>query len=178
MVIDRVTVRPGAAGGRLEVGQGATGVAAGEPDQLVQGVVVDRHRPGQAALVGQAAGHDLANRVVRQRLERQQQRARQERRDDGEERVLGRGGDQRHPTVLDAGQQRVLLRLAEAVHLVDEQHGLASAAAQLLAGRVDDLPHLLDTRRDRGDLHEASVGLRRDDARRWSSCRCRAGPTA
>ena len=77
----------GAACRRLEVGQGATGVAAREPDQLVQGVVVDCHRPGEAALVGQATGHDLADRVVRQRLEGQQQRARQERRDDGEERA-------------------------------------------------------------------------------------------
>ena len=39
-------------------------------------------------------------------------------------RVLGGRGDQRHPAVLDAGQQGVLLGLREAVHLVDEQHGL------------------------------------------------------
>jgi hypothetical protein len=38
-----------------------------------------------------------------------------------EERVLGRGADERDEPVFDAGQQRVLLRLVEAVDLVEEQ---------------------------------------------------------
>ena len=66
----------------------------------------------------------LADGVGVERLQLQDQRPRQQRRDDGERRVLGGGRDQQHDPVLDGGQQRVLLGLGEPVHLVDEQHGL------------------------------------------------------
>jgi hypothetical protein len=59
--------------------------------------------------------------VVGERLERQQERARQQRRDHRERRVLGGRGDEDHPAVLDSGQQRVLLGLREAVDLVEEE---------------------------------------------------------
>ena len=55
------------------------------------------------------------------------------------------------------GQQRVLLGLAEAVHLVDEEHRLLAAAGQLGAGGVDRRAHLLDAGGDRRDLDEAPV---------------------
>ena len=132
MVITCVTVRPGAAEPPPRGRSGRDGRRRRRAGPAGRG---RRRRSSTAPARPRSSvrprGHDLANRVVRQRLERQQQRARQERRDDREERVLGRGGDQRHPAVLDAGQQRVLLRLAEPVHLVDEQHRLASAAAEL-----------------------------------------------
>jgi hypothetical protein len=38
-----------------------------------------------------------------------------------EERIFGRGTDEDHPTTLDGRQERILLRLVEAVNLVDEE---------------------------------------------------------
>ena len=149
------------AGGGLEVGQRAPGVAAGQPDQVVEGVVVERERARRARARRRApASTTAADVVVGERLEGQQQAARQQRRDHREERVLGGGGDQRHPAVLDAGQQRVLLGLGEPVHLVDEQHRLAARRGPArLRARVDRGPHLLDPGGDRRDLDEAPVGL-------------------
>src|SRR4051794_33911029 len=61
--------------------------------------------------------------VVRQGLEREQQGPGQQRRDDGERRVLGGGRNEDHPAVLHTGQQRILLGLREAVDLVEEEDG-------------------------------------------------------
>src|SRR5205085_8793428 len=46
---------------------------------------------------------------------------RSQRADDLERRVLGRRADERDRPVLDRGQQGVLLRLVEAMYLVDEE---------------------------------------------------------
>ncbi len=129
-------LRPGGAGGRLEVGQRAAGVAAGQPDQVVASLVAERGRRRRARARRPAPGRGPRRSSSSvERLQAQQQAARQQRRDHGEERVLGGGGDQRHPAVLHPGQQRVLLRLAEPVHLVDEQHRLATGRRPARPGR-------------------------------------------
>jgi hypothetical protein len=56
------------------------------------------------------------------------------------------------------GQQRVLLGLGEAVHLVDEQHGLRAGLAQRPLGLLDDLPDVLHPGGDGGELAEAAAG--------------------
>ena len=69
----------------------------------------------------------------RVRLELVDLRAREQRRVDLEVRVLGRRADQRHEPLLDPGQQRVLLRLVEAVDLVEEEDRPPAARAEPLA---------------------------------------------
>ncbi len=60
--------------------------------------------------------------------------AREQRADDLERRVLGRGADQRDGAVLDERQDRVLLGLVEAMDLVDEQHGAPASGVAPVAG--------------------------------------------
>jgi hypothetical protein len=63
------------------------------------------------------------------------------------------------------GSRASCLGLAEPVHLVDEQHGLASAPGQVGAGLLDGRPHLLHPGGHRRYLHEGPVGLPADDRR-------------
>ncbi|GAA3501911.1 hypothetical protein GCM10019016_090190 [Streptomyces prasinosporus] len=62
-----------------------------------------------------------------------------------------------------AGEQGVLLGLAEAVDLVEEEDGLLAVPAGGAAGAVDDPADLLDARGDRRQLDEALVGGLGDD---------------
>ena len=126
---------------------------------MVERVVVDLHLARQPALVGERLLDHAAYVVVGERLQRQQQRAGEQRRDHREEGVLGGRGHERDPPVLHAGQQRVLLRLGEAVDLVDEEHRLLPRARQPLARTLDRGAHLLHARRHRRDLDELPVGL-------------------
>src|SRR5439155_19555622 len=63
---------------------------------------------------------ELQSRLV-QRPQREYPAAREERGDHLEAGVLGGGADQRHRPALNVREQRVLLRLVEAVDLVDEE---------------------------------------------------------
>ena len=80
--------------------------------------------------VGCAAPHDLGELVLGERLELVHLRAGEERGVDLVVRVLGRRADQRHEARLDAGQQRVLLRLVEAVDLVEEEDRAPAGACR------------------------------------------------
>ncbi len=160
-----LAARDGRAGARLERGQRASGVAAGDTQQMRLGVLRQRHGASQAARVAERPAHQAADVLVVEGLQGQQQGAGQQRRDDREVRVLGRGGDQRHPAVLHRGQQRVLLGLAEPVDLVEEQQRLAPVAARLALGALDDRADLLDARGDRRQLHEAPLGGTADHVR-------------
>ena len=67
--------------------------------------------------------------------------------------------------VLDRAEQRVLLGLGEAVHLVDEQHGLPAGHAEVALGLLDDRADLLDAGVERGQRDEAALGGAGDDVR-------------
>ena len=162
--------------GRLQVGQRPPGVPAGQPDQVVQGLVVEADRAAQAALVGQRAADHLAHVVVAERLQGEQQRPGQQRPDHGERRVLGGRADERHPAVLHGGQQGVLLGLVEAVHLVDEQHRLGAGQAQFAPGALDRRAHVLHARGDRGQLDEAPAGDLADDVGQGGLAGARRAP--
>ena len=86
--------------------------------------------------------------------ERQQQRARQQRRDHRERRVLGRRRDEHDPAVLDARQQRVLLRLREAVDLVEEEDRRLAVEVALGQRLLHDLAHVAHAGGDRRELDE------------------------
>ena len=78
--------------------------------------------------------------------------------------------------VLDARQEGVLLRLGEAVDLVEEEDGLAAVevtgAVRLLHHRAD----VLDPGRHRGQLDELAVGGGRDEVGERRLARARRAP--
>ena len=116
---------------QLEDVQRVARVAAGAPrDQLLD---LGGHLGAERR---RAAPHDLDKRLVRVGLELVHLRAGEERGVHLEVRVLGRRADQRHEPFLDAGEQRVLLRLVEAVDLVEEEDRPPPARAEPLARRA------------------------------------------
>lgn len=114
---------------------------------MVLGVLGEGDGVLEAPLVAQRPPQQSSDVVVGEGFEGQQQGPGQQRGDDREVRVLGGRRDQGHPAVLDRGEQGVLLGLAEAVDLVEEEDGLLAEAAGGAAGAVDDRPDLLDMRR-------------------------------
>ena len=154
--------RPGAG---LQGGQRLARVAAGDPHEVLLRLVGERDRAVEAPVAGERPLQHGADVVVGERLERQHEAARQQRADDGEERVLGGGRDQADDPVLDRAQQGVLLGLGEAVDLVDEQHGAPAGVGELPLGGGDDRAHLLDPGVERGELDELPLGGQRDDVR-------------
>src|SRR5690606_25992870 len=134
-----------------------TTVAGGESDERGARRIVDRDVATKPARVRDRAVDEQRDVVVGERLQGQQQGTRQQRRDDGERRVLRRGGDEDDPPVLDAGEERVLLRLREAMDLIEEEdRGLAVQVA--LGDRLlHHLSDVLHTRGDRRELDEAAT---------------------
>ena len=150
----------------LQGGQRPPGVAARDAQQMRLGVLGQGDRAAEAALVGRAraaAGARRSSSVSDSRVSSSE-------RDSSGEMIEKYGFSvvaaisvtQRFST---AGQQRVLLGLAEAVDLVEEEDGLLAVAAGGAAGALDDGPDLLDARGDRGELDEALVGGLADHVR-------------
>ena len=80
---------------------------------------------------------------VFQRLQHVELTAREQRPDHLKRWILRRGADERHHTLLHSPQERVLLRLGEAVYLVDEEDGRLRVEEVLAAGLLDDIAHVL-----------------------------------
>ena len=95
---------------------------------------VDRAQARARGRRARAAG-SRSTASWRERLQHEHLRPRQQRRVDLERRVLGGGADQHDVAGLDARQERVLLRLVEAVDLVHEDDGAAPGAAPAVLGR-------------------------------------------
>jgi hypothetical protein len=94
-----------------------------------------------------------------ERFERDHAAAGEERGDDAERGVLRRRADQRDRASLDVGEQRVLLRLVQAVDLVDEEQRAQSRPARGL-DRLADLGH---PRRHRRERYEPGIRLLAED---------------
>ena len=129
---------------------------------------------GSAELV-RAASHDDREILGRERLELVHLRAREQRGVDLVVRVLGRRADQRHEAFLHRRQQRVLLRLVEAVDLVEEEDRAVAGRAEPLARARQHLAHILDRRRNGGELLERGARRSRRRCARASSFPTRAG---
>ena len=114
--------------------------------------------------LGGAAADDRLELAERQRLELVHLRPGEERRVDLEVRVLGRRADQGDDAFLDAGQQRVLLRLVEAVDLVEEEDRPLPVRSEPLARPREDAAHVGDTRRHGREILEGGAGRPGDDA--------------
>jgi hypothetical protein len=76
---------------------------------------------------------------------------------DGKERVLGRGADERDQAAFDVGEQHVLLALAEAVDLVEEQDRSLARVAEAGLGLVEDLADARDA--DAGGVLSLEVAI-------------------
>ena len=132
----------------LQNGEGLAGVGPGHAHDPLASLIGGSDSSRQTAFIAQGS-IDHASDVLRiQRMERQEQGAGQERRDDAERGVLRGGGDERDPPILHAGQEGVLLGPGEAVDLVDEQHRLLPRR-QTPSGIGDDGAYILDTCDDR-----------------------------
>ena len=96
---------------------------------------VDAGAAEAALAIGRARAARIADdcRPASSGLQHEDLRARQQRRVDLERRVLGGRADQHDVAGLDARQEGVLLRLVEAVDLVDEDDGAAAACAGAIA---------------------------------------------
>ena len=102
--------------------------------------------------------------------------ARQQRADDFEGRILGGRADERQRAVFDVRQEGVLLRLVEAMHFVEEQHGAAPAFGAHGARTFDGFADVLDAGHDRRELHEFRVGAACDQPRERGLARARRPP--
>ena len=153
-------------GGELEGVEGDAGVAAHDAGQRRQRLVrdLDAQRAEAALLVGERGAQDALDLLRRERLELEDAGAGEQRRDDLERRVLGRGADERDRAVLDIRQDDVLLRLVEAVDLVDEEDRALPLLAEPLACFSDDAAEVSDAGRDGGDGLEVGLRERGDDA--------------
>ena len=130
-LLERAALGPRRLDRQLEDVERVARVAAGAGrDQLFD--------PGETSTSSASAPRRTTSRSVvdRVRLELVDLQPREQRRVDLEVRVLGRRADQRHEPVLDARQQRVLLRLVEAVDLVEKQDRPPAARPEPLAGRA------------------------------------------
>src|SRR6516225_1515294 len=114
-------------------------------------------------LVFGAAQQDLEIGVI-ETAEHKDLGARQQRADQLEGRVLGRGTHEDHGTVLDIGKKGVLLRAVEAVDLVDKEQG-ALTHLPALPGRVEYLAQVRHTGENGRERLEDEVRAMRQETR-------------
>ena len=178
-LLDRAPFDGGPAGqlGRqLEQVQGAAGVAVGGLGQ--QAAQFGLQGPaGQAALgVGQGLVQNPFQVVPGERLEHIGAGPGQQGVVERERGVLGGGTDEYQGAPLDVGQKGILLRLVEAVHLVDKQdRGPAFGLARLLGLRHRGTD-VLDPRQHRRQAKELGPGMGGDQARQGGLAGARRAP--
>ena len=85
--------------------------------------------------------------------------AREQCRVDLEVRILRRGANHNDGTVLNRMQQGILLRLGEAVNLVDKQDGAAVVGIQARLGLVNHAAKILHGTRHGADLDKLALGM-------------------
>ena len=155
-----VARRRGRGDRQLQGVEQAARIAVGDVEQVLHGVT--RHlapNPAQAALgVGQRGPCHPLQVVAGQRLQLEDAAAAHQRLDHLEVGVLRGGSDQHDGAVLHRGQQRVLLRLVPAVHLVHEQDGAPAVQVARLARRRNRLAQLLDPGQDGVQCRELRPG--------------------
>ena len=134
--------------------QRGAAIAIGHPHQRGARFVIERQR---SALDGFGAGIELFHRGDVERVKHQHPRARQERRVQLKRRVFGGGADQHHGAVFHHRQKGILLRLVEAMDLVDEQQRALPHLAPGARG-IERLFQIGDAGKHRGNLLEMQLG--------------------
>ena len=127
---------------------------------LVNHCVVGAHAP---LFVIDRAPDQFPHIVHGERPQFKNHRPRDQRAVDFKIRILGSCADQGDRSVLDKGQQIVLLAFVEAVNLVDKENRLLTVAAPALFRRRDHLLHILFAGGRRVDLNEFRTGGIGDD---------------
>ena len=89
----------------------------------------------EAALVGEGAVEQRDEFVFGERLKSVDAAAGEQRGDDFEGGVLGGGADKPDGAALDVGKEGILLRLVEAMDLVDEEDGARAVVRRLFRRR-------------------------------------------
>ena len=159
-------VRLGEVGGDLEQVEGAARVAVRGLGDALQRRAVGLHPPAQAALgVGEGPLEHGEQRLAPERAQDVGAHAREQRVVELEGRVLRGGADEDHLARLHVRQEGVLLRLVEAVRLVDEEHRRASPGRAHPAGALDGGADVLHAREHRRKAQELRVAVARHDAR-------------
>ncbi len=138
-------------------------VARGHHRDLLQQLVrrVDGKFAQTALFIRESALQQRDNLFGRERPQRVNFRAREQRRDHFERRVFGSGADQDDVAVLHVREKSILLRFVEAVDFVDERDGAAPRGAQALGighHRLD----FLDAAEHGAIGHELAVRQARD----------------
>ena len=133
--------------GHFERRQGLAHVAVRLEGEVSQRLFIDlqAHGPQPALLIGDGAAQQGRHGFVGHGLEGENLRAREHGRVDGEVGVLRRRADEAHRALLEMRQQHVLLRLVEAVQLVDKEDGALPVQAHSrarLRNLLADLAHV------------------------------------
>ncbi len=117
--------------------------------------------------LGERASEQFRQVLVGERLEYVDRRTRQQRAVDFERRIFGGRADESHQSALDERQERVLLRLVEAVDFVDEQDGRAPGLLEHVLGMRDGIADILDAGKNRRERNELGIeGLRHESRQR------------
>ena len=162
-----VRVAVGGEDRELDGVEGRAGVAICCIREEFTGVVVDPGVEGADAFpcVREGAVDEGRDVLAGERLQLEDAGTGDQRAVDLEVRVFGSRADEDHRAVLDEREEIVLLRLVEAVDLIDEEDGLPAVATVVLLRAGDDLLEVLLS--GDGGVHLLEVGLRgvRDDLR-------------
>ena len=158
---------PGGGGRGLQHVQRDPRVAVRVSRQAGQRLVVgaDRERAEPALPILERPPHDRHDLRGAERLQHVDLRSREERRVHFERRVLGRRADEDDVARFDAREERVLLRLVEAVDLVDEEDRPAAQAPPRFLRFRHDRANLLDAGEHRAERDEVGARDVRDQAR-------------
>ena len=144
-------------------------VATGEPDEVIEGLLAERHasvRPERASQTSSSSSS--ARRTTVPTSSSVSASRRQTRIRDSSAEFTSKYGFsvvapiKRDRAVLDMGQQRVLLRLVEPMDLVEEQDGPRTVQGQPFLGLGDRRADIGDAGHDRGHRRELGPDLPRE----------------
>ena len=133
-------------------------------------------RPSPRSRSASAAFEQRGEILDRERPQHVHAGARQQRAHHLERRVLGGRADEGERAVLEVRQEGVLLRLVEAVHLVQEQQRRPPVRRARGARRLDRRADVLDAGHDGRQRDELRVGGGRDQARERRLAGARRSP--
>jgi hypothetical protein len=153
--------------GEFQQVQRRSRVAAGRPHHQREGLVVRLERLGADAALGvvERPPEDGQQLRLAEAPQHEHPRPREQRGVHLERGVLGRRADEDDGARLDVREERVLLRLVEAVNLVDEDDRALAARTARRLGRRHHLLDVLDAREHGAERDETRLRAVRDHAR-------------